>query len=54
LDGDAAFVDEAMMEAAKRHEIRKFRLSAVSPMFDVVTIDVFLVAAAGEAAALVA
>jgi hypothetical protein len=46
-------VYETMMEAAQRHEVAEFRLPAMGPVMHVVAIDVFLVGAAREYAALV-
>jgi hypothetical protein len=44
----------AMMEAAEADKVAKLRCAAVRPVFDVVAIDVFVVATAREAATLVA
>ena len=53
LDLHSAFMNQAMVEAAERDEIREFCFAAVGPVFDVMTVSPFRVAAAGKSAALV-
>ena len=53
LDGDTAFLNQTMMEAAEGEQVCCFRLSPVGPVMDVVGIDVFDVRAAGETATFV-
>ena len=54
LDHHAAFVHRAVMRAAQRDEIAEPGLAALGPVMDVMAVDVFLVSAAREDAALVA
>ena len=54
LASEAAFVDEVMMAPAERHEIIQTGLTAIGPVFDVMSIDEFGVGAARKAATPVA
>lgn len=50
-DDDVAFVDLAVVEAAQAHQIGKLRFAAMSPMFDVMAVEVPSIRAARESTA---
>ena len=52
--GEAAFVDEAVVIAAEKHEILQTGGAAVGPVDDVVTVDVAALGAARKTTAVVA
>src|SRR5262245_28700672 len=54
LDTDAAFVHSPVMKATERYEVRRFRLTAVRPVLDVMRIDVSAVRTPRKTAALIA
>ena len=54
MDLHLAFVNGAVMEAAQGYEIGELRFAAVRPMVNVMCVGVSSVAAAREAAALIA
>ena len=54
LDGEAAFVDQAVVEGAEGQEVLDPGLSASGPVLDVVGVEVAVAGTAGEAAAVVA
>jgi len=51
LDGDLAFMNQAVMPSAKRHEIGELGFAAVSPVLDMMCIYVAAMRAAGKTAA---